>query len=136
MSENQTIKTIWLKNLASGVIYEIPEDEIKIFQQDKDRVVVATPDEVKDWQEGTYWDKREAEKANPTVPEVQSPAQDPAKLEDSNPPADLNDLINKTKAELLVILNELDPENKLDDKAVKADIVEAIQFFRAEKETK
>jgi hypothetical protein len=43
-------KTTWLKNTSNGLIYQVNNEELPIYQKDKDLVTIATDKEVAEYQ--------------------------------------------------------------------------------------
>lgn len=119
MSTQNKIKTVWLRNTTNGVMYEVPETEVHLYQTDKEKVVEATKDQIKAYKEGNYW-KNFSAKVSQSKP---SDNQNDGEGDDS--------LESKTKPELVAMLKELDPETELNDKNTKAELIEAIQVFQS-----
>jgi hypothetical protein len=57
-------KVIFLKNKKNGIIYPVPESLMQIYESPL--VEKATPEEVKLYQEGKYWNQKDAKPSKET----------------------------------------------------------------------
>jgi len=124
-------KTLFVKVIRSGIIFEATEYDFKYIYSKKEGYKKATSQEVADYQAGTYWEK--FEKASKTTDvDFKAKAKAKKEAEENDPNADLKALSAK---ELLKVLVELDPETKLTNSNSKADMIDEIVAKRSQNES-